>query len=455
VVLWGELASQDLASSGEHPPVNVDLALEAAWPASQDASHWSTKVIPALADILEASLCSGDRIDRILERPADWPTRAKLVASAMQDLLPGCFLYACLLENDEARHATALDKEANVRGDWGDTLKEEYKACLGQKPTASPERRFPHLTAFVECPVLVASEISLGDISRGILCLGIRDDVEPVSLAAIQTFLSKIALQLASQLQAEDYQQAGESNERLAELSWLEDVAELVDPVIHEFNNFLNALLLHVAVLEPEVPQERQSDLAVLRKQGAWIKETILQFQKHRRSQRPSPRPADLHSCIWAAIDSLRDGSLPNLHVMGPSRQLLPNLDTAGGIPVLLDFTSFLPQVVGPASDLQRLCAFLLRNAAAVSSPGQPVEIRTQLIDNKVILRVEDAGPKVEEALLSRAFSPSSSARPGTDWLELAACKSIVKRMQGGILAENRAAGGLAVVVELPPAIVT
>jgi signal transduction histidine kinase len=63
---------------------------------------------------------------------------------------------------------------------------------------------------------------------------------------------------------------------------------------------------------------------------------------------------------------------------------------------------------------------------------------------------MEDNGPGVAPELLPRLFEPEVVGRPGTQGLELAACKGLVRRLHGKIQADNLPGGGVAIVVELP-----
>jgi two-component system sensor histidine kinase BaeS len=100
---------------------------------------------------------------------------------------------------------------------------------------------------------------------------------------------------------------------------------------------------------------------------------------------------------------------------------------------------------------VRRLINFLIKNAVSATGPGPgQVLVRVEPAELSVRLRVEDSGPSLPDESLPRAFEPAFAGRPGTDRLELAACRGIVRRMNGTIRAENVAAGRFAVVVELP-----
>jgi signal transduction histidine kinase len=219
--------------------------------------------------------------------------------------------------------------------------------------------------------------------------------------------------------------------QQLAASRALADVGEVAAPVAHEFNNFLNALLLHVAVLELKMPPDQRQGLAEIRQQGKGMAALIQQWQNYRRRPAADGRTADLNEAVREAAQVLD----------GPRSEPLRLELAPGALPVR-----------GTPADLNRLCAFLLLNAAAVNPPGATITVQTGKQPDKVHLRVQDDGPSLAPELLAELFDPHPVRRAGTSGLELAACKAIVRRLQGKISAENGSAGGVTVTVELPSA---
>src|SRR5690349_15845716 len=85
-----------------------------------------------------------------------------------------------------------------------------------------------------------------------------------------------------------------------SELS-LADMGELAGLVTHEFNDVLNTILLHVAVLEQTVADSARRDLAEIRKHGKDVAGLVKQFQRYRYYQRAPDRPIDLNATVSAA----------------------------------------------------------------------------------------------------------------------------------------------------------
>src|SRR5262249_36413323 len=107
----------------------------------------------------------------------------------------------------------------------------------------------------------------------------------------------------------------------LASESFLADLGELAGPVVHEFNNFLNATLLHLAVLEQDVPESLRGELAEINRQGKSIAALLKQWQQCRRHSQPAPHPVDLKRVVRAAVERLKHEPInlkprPEVHVV-------------------------------------------------------------------------------------------------------------------------------------------
>src|SRR5262245_37317787 len=99
----------------------------------------------------------------------------------------------------------------------------------------------------------------------------------------------------------DDRSEAGE----LAEVGWLADLGEIVGPVTHAFNNFLNTLLLQVAVLDASLPEGLKAELTTIRRQGREIANMVRQVQQYRRRRRTGPKRTDLNDAAETAAEEL------------------------------------------------------------------------------------------------------------------------------------------------------
>jgi len=96
----------------------------------------------------------------------------------------------------------------------------------------------------------------------------------------------------------------------------------------------------------------------------------------------------------------------------------------------------------------------LLDNALKYTPRDSGIELAGELADDTLTLSVSDRGPGIPESELTRVFDkfyrvPVPEGAGGTG-LGLSICKGIVEAHGGSIRAENRAGGGLRVIVALP-----
>ena len=91
----------------------------------------------------------------------------------------------------------------------------------------------------------------------------------------------------------------------LLEQSRLANTGELSGPLTHEFNNFLNIVLLHVALLEAEIPETLRPELMELRRQGGSMTALVKQFQQHRRRLLPVQNQIDANRVVLDTVRAL------------------------------------------------------------------------------------------------------------------------------------------------------
>ena len=95
--------------------------------------------------------------------------------------------------------------------------------------------------------------------------------------------------------------------EDLAYERMLADSGELAGVVAHEFNDILNTIMLHVALVERTASEEVRRDLTEIRKQSKTIAGLVRQFQRYGHAQRSADRPVDVNGLIADAVNSLAD----------------------------------------------------------------------------------------------------------------------------------------------------
>jgi signal transduction histidine kinase len=127
-----------------------------------------------------------------------------------------------------------------------------------------------------------------------------------------------------------------------------------------------------------------------------------------------------------------------------------------GDHPLHIQLADDLPPVCVDASQVERVLANLLDNAAKYSPPTEPIGVIGRLAGDAVAVRIEDRGLGIPPEHLERIFEPffreptgGYPAKPGTG-LGLAICRGIIRSQGGRIWAEQRQGGGAAFVFTLP-----
>jgi signal transduction histidine kinase len=437
-------------------------------------------------EILAAFEGVGERIDAILRQTDSLQLRALQLAEMLRSCFPSSPLYACLLRTSAVTQDCVLDQGGKPRDAWAEALRPDFDRLLGQGLPTTPQGELESkLTASGRLPpalklsnyalqsqaIATSGELDtparawpalagaggLEQRGRGVLAVAIPKNAFAETLVQVQALLTVCSEQLALRLEVEGQAHRLDALQRELEgQSGLASTGELASPLTHEFNNFLNIVLLHVALLETEIPEKLRSELIELRRQGATMTRLVKQFQQHRRRLQLVPIPVDVNRVVQEAVGALasRQGNSDHDFIikLPPSSRIeITGLSRPASVPLTLALAANLPLVLGSPADVKRLCTFLLTNAtAAAGSVGGSVSLQTRYTDSRVFLRVEDAGPPISPELLHQVFEPASAGRPDTNTLELAACETLVRRLQGRIRCENRPEGGVAVTVELP-----
>ena len=370
----------------------------------------------------------------------------------VQFLWPGEALSACVLLEGGGAWAAALDEAGEARPEWAALIRDE----LTRRWTAADATavRTPLLQALgLTGLVLAREDARIRDKVYGALLLAVPDG-DDSNAETVRALLAACTQHLAFRLEMEGLERrcAGRTAEQAGDLGMAE-VGEVSIPVTHEFNNFLNALLLHTAVLKFQLPESMHQGLEELRRQAAAAAGLIQQVQHYRSRRQPPRLPVDLDRAVWAAVESL--GGKPSeqgglgVTIRVALFQGRTEDEGTAEVAVRLDLTAGEALAAATFAEMKRLCVFLIRNAAAAAATnGGVVIVRTARGDRKATLRVEDAGPAIAPEVLPHLFEPAAAGREGTSALELAACKTLARRLQGVLRAENLDKGGAAFIVE-------
>jgi signal transduction histidine kinase len=213
------------------------------------------------------------------------------------------------------------------------------------------------------------------------------------------------------------------------------DVADLTNAVLHEFNNALNCISLHLAVMEQKgAAAEWAPELNGIRREISAAGAKASRLQEICYVGLPTLEPVDLNRLVRRIGDmwQLRDPGLSLHFALAPE----------------------LPLVRGTSADLEHLLELLIQDAAASLEAGAGfITVSTTRTEQGIELRVTDTGlPPPPEAAGNSLFEPFAPGRKGGDNLRLSLCKMVAKRLQGHIRAETLSDGKVAMIVRLQAA---
>jgi signal transduction histidine kinase len=199
---------------------------------------------------------------------------------------------------------------------------------------------------------------------------------------------------------------------------------ELARPMAHEFNNFLNNILMQVAILETMVPDALRTDLAVVSKESKKISKVIQDWQ--RWGPRPNQQqPLNINEIVQDALRS---------PIVEPF--------TAN---VVLDLAPGPLFVRSAPLPVRQLCVLSLSGIAKnrdARGDAFKIVVRTGRSEGQAFLTFIDNGPHLSAQSLVELFDPIRSERAG---LEFAVVRNLAESLQGRLIAENSRDGGLSI----------
>jgi signal transduction histidine kinase len=238
--------------------------------------------------------------------------------------------------------------------------------------------------------------------------------------------------------------------QRLRQAEKMEAVGRLAGGIAHDFNNVLAGILAYGDMLLEEAPADSPrkryaQNVLTAATRGRALVEQILAYS---RSQRGKRAPADICRMVAETLELVR-GSLPaNIRVDAAVPQL----------PLV---------VIGDATQLHQVVMNLCSNAIQAMSGGGTLRVAIESADvsaeralshgtlrlgRYVRLTVEDSGPGMNEATLSRIFEPFFTTKEigrGTG-LGLSLVYAIVTDLTGAIDVKSAVTQGSAFAIYLP-----
>ena len=234
-------------------------------------------------------------------------------------------------------------------------------------------------------------------------------------------------------------------NEQVIEAGKLASVGELAAGIAHEINNPVAIMVEEAGWIEDLLEDEDlnraksldefKRALQQIRTQGKRCKQITQKLLSFARKTEPIAENVQLNELVEEVV------------ALSQQRARYSN------VKLISDFATDLPTVDVSPSEIQQVLLNLINNSLdALDTKGGQVKVGTRIKGDRVVVDVEDDGPGIPKANLSRIFDPFFTTKPvgkGTG-LGLSICYGIVKKI-GGELTVNSAVGlGTAFHVHIP-----
>lgn len=221
-----------------------------------------------------------------------------------------------------------------------------------------------------------------------------------------------------------------ELEERLRFKEALARLGELTAGLAHEFRNGLATIHGYGRLLDPEaLPQPARTYVEGIRAETIALGEVVTNFLRFARPEQFAMAPVDLRATLARAIEDL------------PGAAAVTTLEG--------DFAT----VNGDDVLLRQAFSNLLRNsleACAEAGAAPAVSVRGEVTGGDVYVTVDDNGPGLSQAALSRLFQPFATTKAAGTGLGLAIVQKVIVSHNGVVVPGSNPDGGARFRVRLP-----
>lgn len=213
---------------------------------------------------------------------------------------------------------------------------------------------------------------------------------------------------------------------------------EFVADASHELRTPLTSLLANLELLHDELEGEPRETVAAALRSSRRMKRLVadlLMLARADTGQHTARRPVDLAEVLVEAAADVEPLAAADGHLLSIG---------SGGAPATVE---------GFRDELVRAALNLLENAVSHTPAGTPIEATAGREGADAVLRVQDAGPGVPEALEARIFERfvrGAGDGGGGTGLGLAIVQAVAEGHGGTVALERPAEGGARFVVRIP-----
>jgi signal transduction histidine kinase/ActR/RegA family two-component response regulator len=265
-----------------------------------------------------------------------------------------------------------------------------------------------------------------------------------------RTYLRNVETSAAQAAQAENHvkelshyiAEQERIREQFSQMEKLSALGELASGVAHDFNNTLAGILGRAQLLlRTDDPEKLKRGLDIIVKTAEDGAKTVKRIQDFARQRRD-------HNFELVSIDQIL------LDASEITRPRWKNCAEASNIHITLDvLIGSNAMVMGDDSELREVLVNMVFNAIDAMPEGGTLSLRTETLNDSVVIKVVDTGVGMYPEVRSRIFDPffTTKGKAGLG-LGLAVSFGIIRRHGGNIEVESRYGKGTEFRITLPVA---
>lgn len=220
----------------------------------------------------------------------------------------------------------------------------------------------------------------------------------------------------------------------LTESQRLAVIGETISKISHDIQNKVGGINIWVQNLEMQIGSDEVSKvyLAEIKKSVSSFLNMLNEFKKYYRKPALNKSKGNINHLLTETLTNLKDEFL--------NKTVAQNIS----------FHSSIPDTEFDHEMLNRVFTNIILNGLYYTPINSSITIKTELKDNKILLRFIDEGIGFKSGNIQNIFSPFFTTKTEGSGLGLAISKNIVAAHQGIISASNSEKCGAIITIELP-----